>query len=292
MEAVAWLSAGLRFTSLVAHTLSAALGLGLLSTVRILRKAARSALCVRPGSARAHVLRMRAAATYEEWAAAARALDMCDGGREWRGADSAGYDSALILDTTLRLQRLRSSRAEGAPGALMLTLSACMSRAFGGIGSAGLHQRSALGTKDRIEAFVAEVCASIDAVAENEELAEGVRLAFLESARGALGRTGLALSGGGSLALSHAGVVRCLLLNGLLPRVISGASGGAIMAGIIALHTDEELIAGEWGVGSERSGGRRRHVWGREPLRASSPPPLPPRHPQARGGRARERDLL
>jgi len=38
------------------------------------------------------------------------------------------------------------------------------------------------------------------------------------------------------------GVVRALLEQKLLPRVISGTSGGSIVAGFLAQRTDEELL--------------------------------------------------
>lgn len=98
-------------------------------------------------------------------------------------------------------------------------------------------------TKADIEEYLVEVACCIDSVCESQ-LSQQEKLAFLGSCRIALGRSGLALSGGGALALAHAGVVRCLLLNGLLPRVVSAASGGALVAGMMALKTDAELLTG------------------------------------------------
>ena len=49
-------------------------------------------------------------------------------------------------------------------------------------------------------------------------------------------------TGGGALALSHAGVLKALISVGLLPRVVSGTSGGALCAGVLATHTDEEIL--------------------------------------------------
>ena len=41
------------------------------------------------------------------------------------------------------------------------------------------------------------------------------------------------LSGGAYLGYYHMGVIRALFEEGLLPRVISGASAGSIMAAVI-----------------------------------------------------------
>lgn len=57
------------------------------------------------------------------------------------------------------------------------------------------------------------------------------------------GRTALCLSGGASFAYYHFGVVKALLDADLLPEVITGTSGGALVAGLVATHTNEELKA-------------------------------------------------
>lgn len=55
------------------------------------------------------------------------------------------------------------------------------------------------------------------------------------------GRTALCLSGGASFAYYHFGVVKALLEEDLLPDVITGTSGGALVAGLIATRTNDEL---------------------------------------------------
>lgn len=55
------------------------------------------------------------------------------------------------------------------------------------------------------------------------------------------GRTALCLSGGGTFAYYHFGVVKALLEEDLLPDVITGTSGGALVAGLVATRTNEEL---------------------------------------------------
>mmetsp|Transcript_133123 Transcript_133123/g.259186 ORF Transcript_133123/g.259186 Transcript_133123/m.259186 type:complete len:714 (+) Transcript_133123:45-2186(+) len=67
-------------------------------------------------------------------------------------------------------------------------------------------------------------------------------LAWLYARQKALGITALCLSGGGSLAMYHMGVCRFLLEEQLMPEVVSGVSGGAIVAAFLAIHSDEELL--------------------------------------------------
>lgn len=69
------------------------------------------------------------------------------------------------------------------------------------------------------------------------------KLEFLESARLAMGRTALCLSGGGSLAMYHMGVVKALIESDSLPRIISGTSGGAIVAAMLCMRTDSEMLS-------------------------------------------------
>ena len=55
------------------------------------------------------------------------------------------------------------------------------------------------------------------------------------------GRSALLLSGGLSFGLYHFGVVKALFERGCLPRVISGASIGALVVALLGIHTDQEL---------------------------------------------------
>jgi predicted acylesterase/phospholipase RssA len=57
------------------------------------------------------------------------------------------------------------------------------------------------------------------------------------------GRTALCLSGGASFAYYHFGVVKALLDANLLPEVITGTSGGALVAALVATRTNAELKA-------------------------------------------------
>lgn len=55
------------------------------------------------------------------------------------------------------------------------------------------------------------------------------------------GRTALCLSGGATFAYYHFGVVKALLEEDYLPDIITGTSGGALVAALIATRTTEEL---------------------------------------------------
>jgi TAG lipase/steryl ester hydrolase/phospholipase A2/LPA acyltransferase len=66
-------------------------------------------------------------------------------------------------------------------------------------------------------------------------------LAFFNETRHAYGRSALLLSGGATLGLYHAGVMKALHDNGVLPKIVSGSSVGSIFAAILGTKTDEEF---------------------------------------------------
>jgi predicted acylesterase/phospholipase RssA len=64
---------------------------------------------------------------------------------------------------------------------------------------------------------------------------------FFSELAHAYGETALCLSGGAANAYFHLGVVALLLEQNLLPRHLSGASGGALIGAYVCTRTDEEL---------------------------------------------------
>lgn len=55
------------------------------------------------------------------------------------------------------------------------------------------------------------------------------------------GRTALLLSGGATFGMNHVGVMQALYEANLLPRIVSGASAGSIVAAVVCTRTDEEI---------------------------------------------------
>ena len=55
------------------------------------------------------------------------------------------------------------------------------------------------------------------------------------------GRSALMLSGGATLGMFHLGVIKALHEQDLLPRVLSGSSAGAIIAGMVCVRDDRQL---------------------------------------------------
>lgn len=74
-------------------------------------------------------------------------------------------------------------------------------------------------------------------------LTNQTKLDFIHDTRQAFGRSTLVLQGGAIFGLCHLGVVKALFLRGLLPRIITGTATGALIAALVAIHTEEELPA-------------------------------------------------
>jgi TAG lipase/steryl ester hydrolase/phospholipase A2/LPA acyltransferase len=92
------------------------------------------------------------------------------------------------------------------------------------------------------------VCAALDVVCDTPTepgeapIPTDTRLAFFNEMRHSYGRTALLLSGGATLGLYHFGVVKALMENRLMPRVLGGASAGSIVCAVIGTRTDEECM--------------------------------------------------
>ena len=184
---------------------------------------------------------MDQAVTYEEWSESAHQHDEISGQKRWRRIDKTSqYDYAQIR---LRLDKLRYLRARQDYQGLLFTLNEGIHGNLGGMGRHSLYSRAKFGTKTLIEQYVDEVDDSLRFLAELEcdEITIQQKLDFFYRANICFGRSALMLSGGGVLGFYHMGVVKTLLNEGLLPRVISGSSAGALVAAVVGTHTDKEL---------------------------------------------------
>lgn len=184
---------------------------------------------------------MDTAESYSQWKGAAIEHDEVSGARRWREVDQTRkYDYAQIR---LRLDRIRSLRARHDYQGLLFTLNEGIHGNMGGMGRSSLYRKANFGTKRLIEQYIDEVDDSLRYLAELPADVIDVqdKLDFFYRANICFGRSALMLSGGGVLGFYHLGVVRTLLEQGLLPRVISGSSAGSLVAGVIGTHTEKEL---------------------------------------------------
>ncbi|MDK8464314.1 DUF3336 domain-containing protein [Marinobacter sp. SS13-12] len=181
------------------------------------------------------------APNYEVWKAAALELDFLEGNAEWKEDFASDlYHYELIYD---RLSNLRSYRQQNDFERLKRALREGLHHDLGNMGNTALYTRSHVGTKHLIEEYITQVCESLDFLCDTRVPGFPVadKLQFFRDTLTSYGRPALLLSGGATLGMFHFGVIKALWEKGLLPQVIAGSSIGAIIAGILGVHSDPEV---------------------------------------------------
>ncbi len=185
--------------------------------------------------------KMHLAATYKEWVRLAETLDKVKGLDQWRKRDF----SPLLSVTGIRkyVNDIENLMKKGSVFDLMFRLRGGMSREGFGVMNQSLYTVASAGTKKIIEHYHRTISNGLEFICDEEvaDVPDEAKLAFFNEVRHAYGRTGLALSGGAYLGYYQAGVVKALFRQNLLPRVISGASAGSLLAAVIGCKNDKEL---------------------------------------------------
>lgn len=195
------------------------------------------------GSIRSAERDMREARSYAEWKAAALRHDRATGFDIWRTQDdSPHYDHRLIRR---RLEELRRLRAVGDDHHLLFALNEGVHGNLGGMGRGVLYRESAFGTKQLIVDYVDAVAEALEHLATETRsgISDDTKQDFFRRAGLCFGHTALMLSGSGTLFFFHVGVLRALLGEGLLPNILSGSSGGAMMAAMLGTRSPDEHLS-------------------------------------------------
>ena len=177
---------------------------------------------------------MAQAHQYEEWLEAATDYDKAAGDYRWRLMDqSRRYDYVSIR---IRLDKLRAMRARHDARGLLFTLNEGIHGNMGGMGNSRLYNKAKSGTKNLIIDYVDEIVDSLHYLAspQVDDIRFEEKIEFFRRAQHCFGCSALMLSGSGSLAYFHMGVVKTLLEHDLLPDIISGSSGGSLVGAYIA----------------------------------------------------------
>ena len=201
--------------------------------------------------------RLQNASSYEEWIKSAKELDTYLGSDAWKKkAEYAYYDSKTIRRVHEQLVKLRQraesdesgksgeKKAEGQPRAvedLRALVEACLKNNFCGFENPRLYSETYYGTKDAVQDFVEEAEESLSFLLRTTQLDAENKRALFKHLGSNFGRTALCLSGGATFAYYHFGVAKALLDADLLPEVITGTSGGALVAALLCSRTDDEL---------------------------------------------------
>lgn len=187
------------------------------------------------------------ARSYEEWEEAALQLDELLHTDLWRqNASSKYYDYRLMNE---RRRAIIKAREEEDVLGLVNLLRSGLVRNLGNITTPRLFNRAYAGTKLLIEDYITQVALAIEYVAalptaqsNQSGWTSQAKLDLLHDTRQAFGRSTLVLQGGAMFGLCHLGVVKALHLRGLLPRIITGTATGALIAALVGIHTEDELL--------------------------------------------------
>jgi TAG lipase / steryl ester hydrolase / phospholipase A2 / LPA acyltransferase len=145
------------------------------------------------------------------------------------------------------MRRLQKAVSLSDIGRLQYLLRTQLSRTLGGMNILRLYKHSWHGTKVLIGEYIDTVISSVNSLLDLTEKAglpaseSRFHQNCLEDALRFFGRSALTLSGGAKLGMKHVGVIKALWEADLLPKIISGASAGAIVAAVIGAHSDAEM---------------------------------------------------
>jgi TAG lipase / steryl ester hydrolase / phospholipase A2 / LPA acyltransferase len=184
---------------------------------------------------------MAQARDYQTWFEAAQELDRWEGMETWREDEvSPDYDYELIRD---RLQTLRKYRNRDEVLKLVHYLRQGMHWNLGNISNPELYHHSRVGTKYLVQDYLDTLASTLNYLCDTDfpELPTEEKNKFFQDVALSFGRSALVLSGGATMGFFHIGVIKALREQGLLPRVISGSSAGAMVAAGLGTVKDDEL---------------------------------------------------
>ena len=195
---------------------------------------------------------LRSTTNYSDWRTAAQELDKHLGNERWKETDDyAYYDYTTVRKVKDQLkagralaksqEQLNGKAPKEAVDRLRSLVEACVKNNFVGVENPKLYSESYYGTKYLAQEFVDELHASLAYLLHSSLLSRSEKYSLAKHLHTNFGRTALCLSGGATFAYYHFGVVRALLDSSLLPDVITGTSGGALVAALVATRTDQEL---------------------------------------------------
>ena len=185
--------------------------------------------------------------------------------QKWKNT-SVGCDDFDYELLELQLKTMKEIKKENNINKLMQAISHVFRRTFCSLHNSNLYNTYCyIGTKNIIENYYHCLTQCVELIANintnkkkqnkkhnnnnnnnnnhhyNHNVSIQDRIEYFYRCKRSLGRTALCLSGGGSLSMAHCGVIRVLIENDCLPKVISGTSGGAILAGYLAVLTHDEV---------------------------------------------------
>lgn len=195
---------------------------------------------------------LRSKTKYQDWRIAAQELDDHLGNEQWKQTDDyAYYDHTTVNKVKEQLkvgrtlaksqEQIKGKLSREAVDKLRSLVEACVKNNFVGVENSRLYSETYYGTKSLAQEFVDELHSSLQYLLQSSQLSQSEKYSLAKHLHTNFGRTAFCLSGGASFAWYHFGVARALLDASLLPDVITGTSGGALVAALLATRTDREL---------------------------------------------------
>ncbi len=185
-------------------------------------------------------LKLDEATSYEQWRKEAQAADNASGAASWKIQDKTNrYDYSIIRR---RRDELAAIRSDGDFDELLYYMNEGVHGNMAGMGAPSLYTRALFGTKTLITDYVDELILALEKIskAPSNKLTKADKRAYFRRASMGFGRTALMLSGAGSLGAFHLGSARAMVSEGILPRVISGASAGAFVTAFLGTRSRAE----------------------------------------------------
>ncbi|KAK6091443.1 hypothetical protein MT418_008039 [Batrachochytrium dendrobatidis] len=119
--------------------------------------------------------------------------------------------------------------------------TSCCKINVAGIDKEDPYRFTYFGTISIVDQYVSEVIHSLEYVAASPHISNLSKYALFRDLSRTFGRSALCLSGGASFGFNHLGVIKALLEQGLLPKMITGTSAGSFIGAMVAVRTDDEL---------------------------------------------------
>ncbi len=178
---------------------------------------------------------------YEQWLAAATALDDLDGKLAWREQEETG----MLHESLMRqhMATMQQCRANTDTRRLIRVLQESLYRHLGELSNPELYSMARSGTNRLVQEFLSEVETSMEFICSHPipEVSTARKLEMFHDAERVYGRPALMLSGGAAFGIYHLGVARALWRQNLLPDVIAGSSMGAVVAAAICTRNNQEV---------------------------------------------------
>jgi TAG lipase/steryl ester hydrolase/phospholipase A2/LPA acyltransferase len=183
--------------------------------------------------------------SFDEWQSCARELDELEGNNIWKETfESDEYNPELVRE---RMKQLEDARISCDIRRMLFLMRTALSRDLGGVSNVCLYQHAHVGTKTLIDQYINTALDTISTLVDLSSHCDLPEIRYildqLLSARQAFGRSAMLFSGGATFGMTHIGVIKALAEAKLVPRIISGASAGSIVAAVYCVHTDDELPA-------------------------------------------------